>query len=98
MIIPDGDPSELLVAQLEVIIIAVGGKALAIIVQRDDCFVRQWDAIDGVPVAVITLLVLVDVITQVDHVVYGILACGIANGIEKAKRTKHWSIRCDNME
>ena len=45
---------------------AVGGVALAVVVQRVDLLVRERDAADALAPAVVTILVLVDVVAEVE--------------------------------
>jgi hypothetical protein len=62
MIVPHGNPRKLLVASKKIEIGTVSGKALAIVVECRDLLVRKRDAADGLTPAVVTVLVLVDVV------------------------------------
>jgi len=69
---------------VQVEVVAVGGDALAVVVERVGLPVGLRDAAEGVAVAVDAVLVLVDVVAQVDYVVDRVFADGVAVGVEEA--------------
>lgn len=57
----------------EVQIGAVRSEPFTIIVQAENLVIRKRDAIDGVSPAIVAILVLVDVVTKMDHVINRVL-------------------------
>lgn len=83
---PNCNPWELLVGQQEVEIRAVGSVPLPVIVECGNDALRLWHTVDTVSVAVVTVTsVLIDVVTNVQHVVYGVLASWVAKCVEEAE-------------
>lgn len=75
MIVPDGDPRELLVASNKIQVCTVGCEPPAVVVQGVDVTIRLWDTTNAVAPAIFTVLVLVYVIAEVNYVVYRVLCC-----------------------
>ena len=69
----------------EVEVCSVGGEALSIVVESEDCPVWQRDPPDALTPTVVAVLVFIDIVAQVYHVVNGIFAYRVSKGIEEAK-------------
>jgi hypothetical protein len=67
------NPRELLVACTQVRIRAIGCKPLPVVVEAENLFVRKWDAVDRVSPAIVAILVLVDVVTEMNDIVDRVL-------------------------
>lgn len=85
MIIPDWNPSELLVTELEVEIRPVCGMSLAVIVKGEDFSVGQRDPSNSLAPTVIAILVLVDIIAEMDNVIHRVFASWVSIRIEETK-------------
>jgi len=72
------NPRELLMACKQVGIRAIGCKPLPIVVEAKNLFVGKWDAIDRVSPAIVAILVLVDVVTEMNNIVDRVLKCAIS--------------------
>jgi hypothetical protein len=68
------DPRELLMAGKQVQIRAVSCEPFAVVVQAKDLVVGKRDAANGVTPAIVAILVLIDVVTKMNHVVNRVLA------------------------
>lgn len=73
VIVPNRDPRELLVAGNKIQVGAVGCKSLAVVVQSVDVTIRLWDTANAVTPAIFAVLVLVNVVSEVDDIVYRVL-------------------------
>lgn len=67
------NPRELLMACKQVGIRAIGCKPLPVVVEAKNLFVGKWDAVDRVPPAIVAILVLVDVVTEMNDIVDRVL-------------------------
>lgn len=85
MVIPDGDPGEVLMTQNQVMVRSVGGMSLPIIIKSIDLSVRQGDAADGVAPAILTISVLVDVVSKMKHIIDGVFAHRVSVRVEVSK-------------
>lgn len=85
MIIPDGDPREVLMTQNQIMVRSVGGMSLPIVIKSIDLSVRQGDAADGVAPAILTISVLVDVVSKMKHIVDGVFAHRVSVRVEVSK-------------
>lgn len=85
MVVPDRNPSEALEAGNGVEVGTVAGVALAVVVEGARLDIGLRSAADGVAPAVCALGILVDKITEMENVVYGLLSCGVAKGVEEAE-------------
>ena len=85
VVVPYGNPRKVLMTEEKVEVCSVGGEALSIVVEGEDCPVWQRDPPDALTPTVVAVLILVDIVAQVYHVVHRIFAHRIAKGIEEAK-------------
>lgn len=86
MIVPNRNPRVGLMGSEEIEIGAVGSEALAVVVEGGDYAFGLGDTVDAVAVAIITIAgVLVDIITEMDDVVYRVLSHRVSVGIEEAE-------------
>jgi hypothetical protein len=73
MIVPNRDPRELLVASNEIQVGTVSREPPAVVVESEDLVIGLGDTADAVSPAVISVLILIDVIAKMNNVVNGIL-------------------------
>jgi hypothetical protein len=73
MVVPDRDPWKLLVAGEEVKIGAVSSVSLAVVVKRINLAIRKRNAPNCLAPAIFAVLILVDVIAEMENIVYRIL-------------------------
>jgi hypothetical protein len=73
VIVPNGDPSEVLVARNQVEICSVGRESLSVVIQGCNLFVGLRNTADTVAPTIIPLGILIYVVTEMNDVVYGIL-------------------------
>jgi hypothetical protein len=74
MVIPHWNPWELLVAGHKIQISAVCCNSLTVVVKSQDLPVRQRNASHTVAPAIVSVLVLVDVVSEVNDIVYRVLS------------------------
>lgn len=82
VVIPDRNPREVLVAGTQIQVGLVGGVALAVVVESEDGVVRHRDTVNAVAPAVHAVLVLVEVVTEMEDIVHGVLAHRVSVGVE----------------
>lgn len=70
MVVPYWNPGKVLMTGYQIKVRPVCCKALSIIVQAEGLFIWEGDPTEALTPAIVSVLVLVDVITQVNHVVY----------------------------
>lgn len=86
MVIPDWNPREGSVTQLQVQIATVSGVALTVVVQSVDDSFRLGHATNGLSVSVISVTrVLIDIVSKVNDVIHAILSRRIAVCVEEAE-------------
>lgn len=73
MVVPDRNPRELLMAGDEIQVGSIRCDPRAVVIERKDLLVRLWDAANTISPAVVSILILVNVITKVNDVVYRVL-------------------------
>ena len=73
VVIPYGYPGKVLVAKEKIEVGTVGGVALPVVVEGVDLALRLGDAIYLSPISVVAVLILVQVVSEVDDVVNGVL-------------------------
>jgi hypothetical protein len=74
MVVPNGDPRELLVASNEVQVGAVCREPPTVVVESVDLVVGLRDTTDAVAPTVISVLVFVDVVAKMNNVIHGVLS------------------------
>ena len=60
-------------------------RDITYVVKSIDCPIGQGNTANTLTPTIVAILILVDIITQVKHVIHRILASWIAKGVEKAK-------------
>ena len=85
MVVPDWDPRELLVARDQVQVSPVRRQALAVVVEGVDLIEGKRDTAIRVTPSIITVGILVDVVSEVDYIVYRVFPDGIPVGVEEAE-------------
>ena len=85
MVVPNRDPGKRAVAEEQVLICSVGCVTLTIIIQSVDFSIGQGYAANGITPAVSAILVLVDVISQVEHVIDRVLPHRVPVSIEESE-------------
>lgn len=85
VVVPNWDPRKPLVAREEVEVSPVGGETLPVVVKAVYLLVGEWHSAYSLAIAVVTVLVLINVVAQKDHVVDRVFANHIAVGVEEAK-------------
>src|SRR2546421_10910021 len=86
MIVPDGDPGELLMAQKKIKVCSVTGVPCAVVLKREDGSVRQGNSTNAPAVAIVVALVLVNVVTNMDDIVDRVFSNGVAVSVKVAER------------
>jgi hypothetical protein len=74
MVVPNRNPGELLVACKKIQISTVSCNPLAVVIEGVDFTVRKRNAVDAVAPAVISVLVLVNVVAEMNNIVNGVLS------------------------
>ena len=74
MVVPNGDPRELLVASYEVQVGTVCSEPPTVVVESVDLMVGLRDTTDAVAPTVISVLVLVDVVAKMNNIIHGVLS------------------------
>lgn len=86
VIIPDGDPRKLLMAQQEVQVGPICGMTLAVVVQSIDLAIWKRNSSDAVAPAIIPVGVLVQIVSQMEDVVHRIFSHRMSVCVEVGKR------------
>lgn len=85
MIVPNRNPRELLMAKNQIEICSICANSLAIVVKCIYLSIWKWNPSNAVPPTVISVLVLVNIITKMDHIIDTVFSCRISVCIEEPK-------------
>ena len=83
---PDRDPRESRMTEQKVEIGSVSRNSFPVIIESEDGLVWQRHTADRLAPAIVAILILVDIVTKMEHIVHRILARWVAKRIEEAER------------
>lgn len=73
-------------AEQEIKVCTISCYALAIVIEAVDGSIWQWDTPNALALTIFAVLVLVNVVTKMQHIVYRVLAGWVAKGVEESER------------